>query len=333
MSNSESRRDVALPATRVRSITAIVLALAVVSAWPSRAEAQQQPRGFAVERFYPSAAGGGWFVMDDLNIDGGFGGAVALITSYSKNPLEITSRGGTERLALVSDEALVDVSVAATYHRYRVSLDFPMPLHVAGMSGTVGPYQFSAPAVDLGSNPDTISDARLGVDMRVLGQPGGLLRLGVGAQLIVPAGSRADYVSDGTFREMFRFLAAGDMGRFSYAGQAGLHIRPVDDSPAPGSPNGNEFLFGVSAGRRFSVGTGWAVVIGPEVYGETAIHSFFGGTTGVEGLLTGRLEGAGDGQRVRLKVGGGRGLDPHFGAPEWRIVFGIELFGRRSERP
>src|SRR5579864_1752930 len=92
MSNSESRRDVALPATRVRSITAIVLALAVVSAWPSRAEAQQQPRGFAVERFYPSAAGGGWFVMDDLNIDGGFGGAVALITSYSKNPLEITSR-------------------------------------------------------------------------------------------------------------------------------------------------------------------------------------------------------------------------------------------------
>jgi hypothetical protein len=295
-----------------------------------RADAQPQPRGFAVERFYPSAAGGGWFVMDDLDFDGGFRGAVAFTTGYSRKPLEITSPDGARHLSLVSDETFVDVGVAATYHRYRVYLNFPMPLFVTGKSGTVGPYQLTAPSVDVGTNPDSISDARVGFDMRLLGQPKSSLRLGVGAQLISPSGDRADYVTDGTYRGMLRFLAAGDVGHFSYAGQVGLHVRPLDDSPAPGSPNGNELLFGVSAGRSFSAGAGWAVVIGPEVYGETAFRSFFGGATGVEGLLTGRLERTGDGRRVRLKLGVGRGLDRHFGAPEWRIVFGAELAGQRD---
>jgi len=270
--------------------------------------------------------------MDDLKIDGGFGAAVALTTGYSRKPLEIASPDATRHLSLVSDEAFVDVGVAATYHRYRVYLDFPMPLLITGTSGMIGPYQLSAPTVDVGTNPDTISDARVGFDMRLLGQPESSFRVGVGAQLIVPSGTRPDYVTDGTSRGMVRFLAAGDVGRFSYAGQLGLHIRPVDDSPAPGSPNGNELLFGLSAGRRFSVGTRWAVLLGPEVYGETALRSFFGGATGVEGLVTGRLEGTGDGRRVRLKLGVGGGLDPHFGAPEWRIVFGVELFGQRADR-
>jgi hypothetical protein len=122
------------------------------------------------------------------------------------------------------------------------------------------------------------------------------------------------------------------MGRFSYAGQFGLHIRPLDDSPAPGSPNGNEFLFGGSAGRRFQVHGGWTAVVGPEVFGETAFHSFFNGQTGVEGLLTGRLENAANGPHPRIKVGVGRGLNPHFGAPEWRTLFGVELFGQGPGR-
>jgi hypothetical protein len=305
-------------------------ALLIATAWPWRAEAQQQPQGFAVERFYQSAAGGGWFVMDDLDFDGGFGGAVAFTAGYSRKPLDIASPDGTRHLSLVSGETFVDVGVAATYHRYRVYLNFPMPLLVTGKSGTVGPYQLIAPAVDVGTNPDTISDARVGFDMRLLGKPESSIRVGVGAQLILSSGNRADYVTDGTSRGMVRFLAAGDVGRFSYAGQLGLHVRPRDDSPVPGSPSGNELLFGLGAGRRFRVGTGWALVVGPEVYGETAVRSFFAGATGVEGLLTGRLEGTGDGRRLRLKVGVGRGLDAHFGAPEWRVVFGAEVSGHRD---
>jgi len=329
MSSSESRwsSGSALLPRWARRI-AILFALLLPTAWPLCAEAQQQPQGFAVERFYPSAPGGGWFVMDDIDIDGGFGGAVSLTSGYSRKPLEVTGPSGTQRLPLVSDEAFVDVGLAATYKRYRVYLNLPMPLLIKGSSGTVGPYQLIAPAVDPGTNPDTISDTRVGFDIRLFGERESSLRLGLGAQVIFPSGARADYVTDGTYRGMVRFLAAGDVGHFSYAGHLGLHIRPVDDSPAPGSPNGNEFLFGLSAGRRFSVGTGWAAIVGPEVYGDTAFRSFFGSATGVEGLLTGRLEDAGAGRRLRLKVGVGGGLDPHFGAPAWRIVFAVELFGQ-----
>jgi hypothetical protein len=240
----------------------------------------------------------------------------------------VTSADGLTQLRVVSDAGFVNVGGAATYDRYRVYLNFPMPLALSGTSGMLGPYQFSAPVVSPGTNPDNISDPRAGFDMRVAGTPESVLRLGVGAQLIFPSGERADYASDGTYRGMFRFLAAGDRGRISYAGQLGVHVRPLDDSPVPGSPNGSEFLFGASIGRWFSLQKGWNGMVGPEIYGETAFHSFFDKQrTGVEGLLTARLDRTGS--PFRFKLGLGRGLVQHFGAPEWRILFGVEVLGQR----
>jgi hypothetical protein len=243
--------------------------------------------------------------------------------------LEVASPDGTARLTLVSDEAFVDIGIAVTYDRYRVYLNLPVPVLVTGMSGTVGPYRLSAPSVNIATNPDSIADSRVGFDTRLIGKPGSALRLGVSAQVIFPSGDRADYVTDRRYRGMFRLLAAGDAGRFSYAGQFGLHIRPLDQSPAPGGPSGDEFLFGAGAGRRFAVRSGWAVVVGPEFFGETAVRSSISGQTGVEGLLTGRLEGTGDGRHLRFKMGIGHGVVQHFGAPEWRILCGVELFDQR----
>jgi hypothetical protein len=156
-----------------------------------------------------------------------------------------------------------------------------------------------------------------------------LLRLGAGAQLIIPSGNRSDYVSDGRYKGMFRLLAAGDAGLFTYAGQLGVHVRPLNEAPIPDSPNGNEFLYGISGGRRFIVPNGWTVIAGPEIYGETAFHSFFSGETGTEALLTGRLEKTGTGRNVRMKLGVGHALVQNFGAPQWRIVFGVEVFGHK----
>src|SRR5260370_6599760 len=213
--------------------------------------------------------------MDDLNISGGLGGAVELTSGYARKPLEVTSPQVQTRLPLVSDEAFADAGIAATYERYRVYLNFPIPFLVSGPSGMLGPVQLNAPAVSVGTNPDGVSDPRIGFDMRLWGKPGGLLRLGAGAQLISPIGDRADYVSDGRYRGMLRFLAAGDSRAFSYAVQLGVHIRPLNDSPAPGSPNGSEFLFGGSAGRRFTVARDWTAIVWPECFGETAFVSFF----------------------------------------------------------
>jgi hypothetical protein len=145
----------------------------------------------------------------------------------------------------------------------------------------------------------------------------------------VPAGTRDEYVSDETFRAMFRALFAGDAGAFTWAAQLGVHFRTFDDWPTPGSPAGPELLFGAAAGARLPIGKRNVFVIGPEVFGETALRHFFGPTTGVEALLSARIEGTADAiPQLRVKVGAGAGLDPHFGAPEWRLVFAVELFGR-----
>jgi hypothetical protein len=220
------------------------------------ADGQQQPSGFAVERLYQSAPGGGWFVMDDLNIGGGPARALSISSGYAHNPLVVTSTDGKQRLGLITQQAFVDIGGAITYNRFRGYFNLPTPILGTGASGTLGPYQFTAPSVSLGTTPDTLSDSRLGFDVRLFGETGSLLRLGAGAQLIIPSGNRADYVTDARYRGMFRFLTAGDSGAFTYAGQLGVHVRPLNDAPVPGSPNGNEFLFGVSGGRRFIVPNG-----------------------------------------------------------------------------
>src|ERR1700733_11671000 len=117
--------------------------LLVLGAWPSSADAQQTVAGFGLERFYPSAPGAGWFVMDDLNIGGGLGGAIQLTSGYARNPLVLPAADGTPRFALVSTEAFVDVGAAVTYERYRVYVNFPVPYFVAGNTGMIGSYQLT----------------------------------------------------------------------------------------------------------------------------------------------------------------------------------------------
>jgi len=288
----------------------------------------QQAQGFALERFYPSAPGGGWFVMDDLDMHGGLGGALSLTAGYAHDPLVVTD--GTQHVGVVADQGFFDLGAAVTYDRYRLYLDLSSPLVIRGESGTVGGYRFTAPSVDLGKNTDLIVDARVGYDVRLWGGPTSPFRLGVGAQLFIPNGRREDYDTDDTFRAMVRVLFAGNVGSIAYAGQIGEHIRALDDSPAPGSPQGNELLFGLAAGPRVPVSKdgNTVLVVGPELYGATALQSFLGTTsTALEGLLTGRLEGTrDDGPQIRVKLGTGAGLNQHFGAPEWRFVLGVEVF-------
>lgn len=307
-----------------RAFGCAVLLLAV----SARAEAQQQSKGFALERFYPSAPGGAWFVMEALETSGGLGGAMSLTTGYAKAPLRI--RDGSQNLAVVSDQAFTDLGVAVTYDRFRLYFNVDMPLVIKGQSGTVGGYAFTAPPVDLGSRPDTLSDARIGFDLRFFGTGRDPFRLGAGAQLFVPNGNRADYDTDDTYRVQGRLLFAGDVGIMTYAGHLGGHLRPLSESSTPGSPQGSELLFGFAGGARLPLDPGAkiALIVGTELYGATAARAFLGSTsTALEGLLVGRLEGTGDGgPHVRAKLGVGAGLNPHFGAPEWRVVFAIEVF-------
>src|SRR5258708_24018931 len=323
-----------MPSISATSGRAALALAAAVAAWAPATRAQQQAEGFAVERFYTAAPGGGWCVMDDLSLRGGLGGAVSLPFGYAPRPLRVESGDGRQRLSVVSDQAFAEVALAVTFDRFRLYAILPGPLEVSGYSGEVAGYQFTAPSANLGQNPDAVADPRLGFDARILGGATGPFRLGAGAQLIIPSGVRADYLTDHTKRAMGRLLFAGEVGRFNYAGQLRVHIRPLDHASVPGSPRGSEFLFGVAVGTGLPVGSD-GLVIGPEVYGETALRSFFGSqTTGLEALLGARLEGTrSDGIGFRFKLGVGGGIVPHFGATSWRAGMGFELFGRRKDTP
>jgi len=285
-------------------------------------------------------------VMDALDMRGGLGGVISLTTEYAHDPLRVTAADGTQHLAVVSDLALADFGFAATYDRFRLYLNLDWVLDVSGNSGTVGGYQFTAPTtgveftpsgVNPSTAPDAFADGRVGFDARLLGTARSPLRLGASAQLFIPSPNtvRSEYVTDGTFRGMVRVLFAGDVGLLGCAGQVGVHIRPLDDAPTPGSPQGSELLFGLATGPRFEVGSTkqMALVVGPELFGETALRSFFGSATGVEALMSGRLEGtADDGGQIRVKLGVGGGIDARFGTPEWRAVVGVEVFDHHSDR-
>jgi hypothetical protein len=306
----------------MRSSELLIAALSIAWAVPARAQLPAA-QGFAVERFAPSAPGGAWLVMDDLDFGGRYGVAASLAVGYARKPLVV------DALPVVRDQAFADIGLAATYDRFRLYLNFTSPLAIKGESGSAGGVQFTGPSVDLGSIPDLISDVRIGFDTRIFGDPGDALRIGAGAQLLLPNGSRDDYDSDGTVRAMLRALFAGDLDVVSYAAHLGVHVRPLDDAPVPGSPRGSEILFGAAAGPRFPLGER-ALAIGPEVYGATAVRSpFDSATTAFEALLSARLEDAdasSAGLHLRFKLGAGGGVVPHVGAPELRVVGGVEIF-------
>jgi hypothetical protein len=109
---------------------ALLVGLALLSFCPLLADAQQQPSGFAVERFYPSAPGSGWFIMDDLDISGRLGGAISLTSGYARNPLVITGPDGKQKLAVVSEQAFWSIGAAITRDRFRGYIDLPTPLWV-----------------------------------------------------------------------------------------------------------------------------------------------------------------------------------------------------------
>jgi hypothetical protein len=236
---------------------------------------------------------------------------------------------GAQSLSVVADEALVDVGIAITYDRFRFYVNFVSPLLVQGMSGTVGNTSYTSPPVDLGTNPDSFADVRLGFDARVLGDATSHFRLGFGAQLYVPSDTREDYLTDGGYRAMGRVLVAGDLGVITYAAHLGVHIRPLDDSPTLGSPRGSELIFGVAAGPRVSLGDsgGATMTIGPEIFGASALDALFGSsTTALEALVSARIDGASEtSANLHFKVGAGGGLDAQFGAPEFRAVVSIEV--------
>jgi hypothetical protein len=322
-----------MPSSSWLVVAAVVGATHVASAQPAAAP------GFAVERLDLAPAGAGWIAMDDLAMPPGLGGALGVSLGYEADPLRIepammTNGAAGGKLAVVSDRTVTELSGAVTLDRVRVSLAMETVLASGGDMGVVGGLVFTPPAIDPQSHPDPIADPKLGVDVRLYGSADDRLRLGVSGELFAPNGSRADYDSDGSFRGIVRALIAGDVAAYRYAGYLGVHVRPLDDASVPGSPRGSELVFGAAAGYTTRVAC-WQATLGPEVMGATAFDGFLGGTsTALEAMLSGRMDQlVTSGRRIRLKLGIGVGLVADFGAPTFRVVAGVEMFGQAQKKP
>jgi hypothetical protein len=269
-------------------------------------------------------------VLDELKIGSEWGAGVALTTGYAKRPFVLRDEAGNHYLSVVSDQAFFDIGTAASYRSLRLYMNLASPVVVSGQSGEVNGTVFKAPEANLDERPDTIVDARFGVDWQFFGAVQGPVRMGASLQVFVPTGARADYLTDGTYRSMAKVLFAGDTRRFAYAAQCGVHIRPLTVTDSLGAPRGNEFLFAGAFGTKV-VGKDATFVVGPEFFGATAFDALFrSNTTAIEALMSARIDGIReDGSRYRVKLGWGPGVVSHFGAPSWRAVLGFEWLIQR----
>jgi hypothetical protein len=310
----------------------LVVGVVLVAA-PATSVAQQPVQGFAVERYLGAAPRSTWLTANDLNVPERLGAETALTLGYARRPLRIERPGGAP-LDLVAQQAFMEVALALSFHRVRLSAFLPSPLVLAGDGGTSGGYAYTAPDVTLAHHPDTVSDVRVALDTVFVGAPGGPLRIGADAALFIPSSFRRNYLTDGSVRGLARLLAAGDVQTVHYAASLGVHLRALDDRSAPGTPRGSELMFGVAAAARLVDGKTGALFVGPELSGTSALRGFLAGEgTALEALFGASLTRARGGAMLfHLKLGVGAGLMPALGVPDWRAVASVGVTGLTADR-
>ncbi len=163
-----------------------------------------------------------------------------------------------------------------------------------------------------------IGDLRLGADVRLFGEYGGVATGAIGLQVWAPTGSREQYTSDGEWRIRPRAMVAGDIGMFVYSGQLNIAYRSRSETIAGGAI-GSDLGFVATAGLRLA---DKKLVVGPELYGSTVLDEPFAKrTTPIEAILGAHYT---IGDDMRVGAGVGPGFTRGFGSPEVRALLSFE---------
>lgn len=304
---------------RHRIIGAVVAATLAVVALPAEA---QQARGFAINRFEPSARGSEWFVLDSLDMRGSGRPALGVVGEWARDPLVIYNRDGSVRSKVVSDQVVLHLGGSINlFDTLRVNLNVPLYAYATGDSGAINGVRYNAPSAST-----SFGDIRLGADVKILGEYRSAFSLAGGVDLWIPTANTGSYSSEGSARFAPHVIAAGESGIFVYSAKVGFMYRNRNEAYA-GSELGSELTFGAAAGIRLLDGK---MVIGPELYGSTVSSDFFKRkTTPVEGLLGTHVKVA---SGIRIAGGIGMGLSRGFGSPETRVLLGLEWMPEIDER-
>jgi outer membrane protein OmpA-like peptidoglycan-associated protein len=279
------------------------------------AYSQEEATGFALDRFEPSERGSDWFTAESLDLRGDQRFAAGLVLDYGYKPLVAYDTDGDERATIVGHQFFAHVGGALQmWDRVRFGVNLPVALFQDGDGGTTD-------GTVTAENATTLGDLRIGADVRLLGAYRDPVTLAGGLRLYLPTGSQDSYTSDGTVRLQPRFMVAGDIAPFTYAGHIGFTYRAKDENFA-GSAMGSEAQIAMAGGIRALEDR---LTVGPELFGSTVVtdgDAFFARRTTPFEILFGAHYDA----MRNLRVGGGfgPGLTRGFGTPKMRFVASIE---------
>jgi outer membrane protein OmpA-like peptidoglycan-associated protein len=273
--------------------------------------------GFALNRFDPAERGSSWFRADSLDIAGHKLWAIGVIGDLADSPLVARDEDGNEIGTLIAQQFFVHAGASVVlFERLRLGLNAPLLVYQNAGS-------FTAPGVSIAPEQGAaVGDLRLGVDFRLLGEPGEAFTAAAGVRFHLPTGNQAAFASDGSLRVVPQLQVAGDIGSFVYAASTGVQIRThggdfVDES------TGSELLVGAAAGLRL---LDRRLVVGPEIYGSTVVADGGGGflartSSPFEVVLGAHYDVARD---VRVGLGVGPGISQGLGAPKVRWLASVE---------
>jgi outer membrane protein OmpA-like peptidoglycan-associated protein len=271
--------------------------------------AAQPVSGFVVDRFQPSESE--WFALDSLDLRGAFRPAIGVVGDYVAPPL--TSRADPPEKVVLDMWTLHAGAAFNIVDRFRLAVDVPFVVASDGRAQNLAGAQFAAPT---GS---ALGDVRFGADVRLGGTYGEEFTIATGIRFWANSGDRAAYSGDGKWAGAQHVLFAGQVGAFVYAGRVayGYHYR--EQPFLDGTFGGSQFEFGVSMGAKVASGR---LVLGPELFGSTAVdHAFTGRDTPTEALFGAHVAlGAG----FRAGAGVGTGITKAYGSPDIRVLFGLE---------
>ena len=226
-------------ARAILSVTIPFAALASLS--PAVARAQSVSRGFALDRFLPSAAGSDWFAGDSLRIEGKLRPVFGLSAAYDVDPLVLYNADGSRRATPVKGQFFLRAGGSlSVWERYRISVDLPISPYQSGESAV-----FNGTTI-AGSQSGGVGDLSLALDARILGRYGQPFTLGAGVQLFLPTGSSDKFLGEGSVRAMPRVAAAGTVSMFMYSAQVGLMVR--EQRQFAGVDRGTDLTFAAAAG-------------------------------------------------------------------------------------
>ena len=276
-------------------------------------------QGFAIDRFDPSERGSDWFVAESLDLRGNMRPALGVVGEWAYKPLVLYDANGDEAASIIEHQIFVHVGASLIlFERLRLGANLPLAVYQQGESGGTANASFDS------SDATTVGDARLGADVRIVGEYRDPASLAAGVQVYLPTGDQDAFAGDGEVRVHPRVMLAGDIGALAYAARVGFMYR-ANDEPLGGVPKGSEFTFAAAIGAR---AVDDKLIIGPEVYGSTVVSD-------TDAIFDDRRQTplevlAGAHYRFlpdwRAGVGAGPGLTRGYGSPQLRVVASLEWF-------